>query len=557
MTGGEPRAAGESALAAGRWDEARHAFEAALAQSESAEAHFGLASARWWMGDNQGSLAECTRAFSLFRRAGDVEGAVQCAVWLGITYKANFANFAAANGWIGRADRLLERLDQGPLHGYALVARAYRMPDLDQAEELTRRAVELARAADDVDLELGALSQLGLIRVGRGDTAAGFALIDEAVAAALGGECSTLDTVVYTCCDMLNACELASDVERAGQWCQAADAFVTTYGCPFLYAECRITYGSVLTAKGRWADADRELNVGLRITQGACPALHDRALTRLAGLRIRQGRLEEAEHLLSRVGRSVEAETEAALAGAALTLARGDAAAASRMLEQRLHHMEGHGAQLCAALDVLVDGYIAEGDLDAAADVAGRLSDTAAAATSEHLEALARRARGRVAGAKGEGTDAVTHLEAALRTWSELDLPFETARTRFDLGRVLAAARPEVSIDHARRALVTFDELGASIDADRVAAYLRSVGVVARTGPKGVGTLTRREQEVLRLLAAGLSNPEIADRLHVSRKTASHHVSSILAKLNLRNRAEAAAHAAAALGPIGSPPSRH
>ena len=103
------------------------------------------------------------------------------------------------------------------------------------------------------------------------------------MAAALAGECSTLDTVVYTCCDMLNACELASDVERATQWCQAADDFVETYGCPFLYAECRISYGSVLTAKGRWADAERELDVGLRITQGTCPALHGRALTRLAG----------------------------------------------------------------------------------------------------------------------------------------------------------------------------------------------------------------------------------------------------------------------------------
>ena len=82
--------------------------------------------------------------------------------------------------------------------------------------------------------------------------AEGFALIDEAMAAALAGECSTLDTVVYTCCDMLNACELASDVERADQWCRAADDFVKSYGCPFLYAECRISYGSVLTAKGRW-----------------------------------------------------------------------------------------------------------------------------------------------------------------------------------------------------------------------------------------------------------------------------------------------------------------
>ena len=120
------------------------------------------------------------------------------------------------------------------------------------------------------------------------------------MAAALGGERSDLDTVVYMCCDMLNACELASDVERAAQWCQVADSFVDTYGCPFLYAECRIYYGSVLIAKGRWLDAERELSVGLRITEDACPALHARALSRLADLRLRQGRLEEAEQLLAR-----------------------------------------------------------------------------------------------------------------------------------------------------------------------------------------------------------------------------------------------------------------
>ena len=299
---------GGAALAAGRWDEARQSFEGALAQGESGAAHFGLASALWWLGENERSVAECTKAYALFRRSRDIEHAVQCALWLGITYKANFANAAAASGWIGRAERLLESVETGPLHGYACVARAYRMADLDAAATLTERAVELARDAGDLDLELGALSQLGLIRVGQGETAAGFALIDEAMAAALGGECSTLDTVVYTSCDMLNACELANDLERAAQWCRAADDFVSEYGCPFLYAECRIFYGSVLTAKGRWAEAERELDAGLRITHGACPALHDRALIRLAGLRIGQGRLEEAEQLLSNVGRGVEAE---------------------------------------------------------------------------------------------------------------------------------------------------------------------------------------------------------------------------------------------------------
>jgi DNA-binding CsgD family transcriptional regulator len=545
--------AGDAARGLGRWEEARREFEASLAQMETAQARHGLAVALWWLGENDGSVAECTRAYALFRKAGDVENAVQCALWLGITYKANFANSAAANGWIGRADRLLDSVEPGPLHGFAWLVRAYRMADLDGAERLTRQAMEVARTAGDIDLELGALSQLGLIRVGQGDTVAGFALIDEAMAAALGGERSSLDTVVYTCCDMLTACELASDVERAAQWCQAADDFVEAYGCPFLYAECRICYGSVLVAKGRWADAERELHTGVRITERACPALHDRAVTRLAALRIRQGRLEEAERLLAQVGRRPEADTEAALSTAALLLARGDPSAASRLLAERLPHFEHHRSHWCGALAVLVDASLAAGDLDTAASASERLCAAAAATASEHLVALADRARGRVALARGDESAAVAHLENAVQVWSRLDVPFEAARTRFDLGKAVAATLSDVATDHARRALAVFDELGASIDADRVAAYLRARGIVARTGPKRVGLLTVREQEVLRLLGAGLSNPEIAERLHISRKTASHHVSHVLTKLNLRNRAEAAAQAAAVLERGGPP----
>ena len=557
VTPEELLAAGNSALGVGRWVEARAAFEAARAQEESAAACFGLAATTWWLGENHESVTQCARAYSLFRQAGDVPSAVQCAVWLGIVYKANFANFAAAGGWIGRAERLLGPLEPGPLHGWTWVARAYRMDDLDEAETLTVRALDVARQADDVDLELVALSQLGLIRVGQGATRAGFALIDEALAAALAGERSTLDTVVYACCDMLNACELASDVERAAQWCKVADDFIETYGCPFLYAECRIYYGSVLAAKGRWDDAERELGVGLRITEGACPGLHTRALIRLADLRIRQGRLEAAEQLLSHLGTGVEAEAEEALSLAALLLARGDAPAASRGLEQRLHRLADHRSHLAAALDLLVDAYLASDDRDAAAAAVARLADVVATLDSDRLDAVVASARGRTAIAWGDSKAAVSHLEAALETWSRLDFPFEAARIRFDLGRVLASSHPEVAVDHARRALTAFETLGATLDADRVAAFLRALGVTPRTGHRGVGVLTPREEDVLRLLGAGLSNPEIAERIHVSRKTASHHVSNILTKLNLRNRAEAAAYAVGVLGPPGSPTSRH
>ncbi len=74
---------------------------------------------------------------------------------------------------------------------------------------------------------------------------------------------------------------------------------------------------------------------------------------------------------------------------------------------------------------------------------------------------------------------------------------------------------------------------------------MRDLGGPARTGVRRVGSLTDRETEVLSLVSQGLSNGQIADRLYISRKTASHHVSNVLTKLGVRNRAEAAAWAVA------------
>jgi tetratricopeptide (TPR) repeat protein len=385
---------GHAALEAGDWSAAREAFAEALRESETAGASFGLAAALWWLGESQASVDASTRAYALFRRAGDVEGAVRSATWLCVTYKSNFGNHAAANGWIERADRLLRPIDIGPLHGWAAVARAYQMADLEAAASLTENALAIARRCDEIDLELVALSQLGRIRVGMGHSAPGFAMIDEAMAAALGGERSSLDTVVYTCCDMLNACEVATDLERAAQWCQVADGFIEQYGCPFLYAECRTLYGGVLVASGRWADADRELAAALHMTAGACPALHSKALIRLAGLRIRQGRLEEAHDLLLDLDQHVAADAEAALARAALLLARGDAIGAGRVLAAGGDDLSRTRATAAIAYELLVDAHLSVAELDAATAAVERLAKLATALGDDRSRATAAAARG-------------------------------------------------------------------------------------------------------------------------------------------------------------------
>ena len=397
-----------AALSAGRWSQARDTFAAALAVEESAAAQHGLGQALWWLGDTDQAVQHITDAYAGFRRCRDLAGAVQCAVWLAIVHQANFGNAAVANGWARRAERLLDGEPPGVLHGWALVARAYRNPDTPQAEALTTRALDLAREADNVDLELVALAQLGRILVGRGDPAVGFALLDEAVAASLGGERSSLDTVAYTCCDMLSACEQVSDLDRARQWSAAADAFVERFGCPFLYAECRIAYGSVLVDRGRWTEAERELAAGLHTSGTSAPALRVRAQARLAELRIRQGEWESAAELL---GEPSE-QPELTLARASLALARAEPGTARNLIEHQRPAI-ADPRLLAASLGLLVEACLAVGLVAEATAHVEQLCSLAADREHVLITAQAAMAEGRLCLAVGSRPDAHQRLVAA------------------------------------------------------------------------------------------------------------------------------------------------
>jgi DNA-binding NarL/FixJ family response regulator len=158
------------------------------------------------------------------------------------------------------------------------------------------------------------------------------------------------------------------------------------------------------------------------------------------------------------------------------------------------------------------------------------------------VDAFAGLAAGRVHAAEGDER-AASHLKRALEGFSALDLPFEAAPARLELARAIVAGAPSAAAAEAKLALATFERLGANGCADEAASLLRQLGAPGRAWPRRHGALTKREAEVLSLLATGLPNAEIADRLYISRRTAEHHVASILSKLGLRSRAEAAAFA--------------
>ncbi len=172
-------------------------------------------------------------------------------------------------------------------------------------------------------------------------------------------------------------------------------------------------------------------------------------------------------------------------------------------------------------LESLGDAEIDQGDHRSAATRGRRLTEFGEAAGYRFAAARGRRLWGRALAEAGQVVQARTHLEAALSELVRLGMPWEVARTRLSCARVAAAAGDsEVAIAEARLALAAFEELGASADADRAAAMLRQLGIrAARAGPRGLEALTKREREVLSLLVEGLSNPEIAQRLFLSRKT--------------------------------------
>jgi hypothetical protein len=135
--------------------------------------------------------------------------------------------------------------------------------------------------------------------VSLGDVEAGMSLLDEAMAAAMGGELDDPWAIGATCCSMLFACERISDLRRAEEWCRVVTDFTERRRYVPLSALCRSVYAGVLISRGDWERAEAELQAALRTYRGFGKPLAAYPLARLAGLRIRQGRIEEAEQLIA------------------------------------------------------------------------------------------------------------------------------------------------------------------------------------------------------------------------------------------------------------------
>jgi DNA-binding NarL/FixJ family response regulator len=527
---------GWEALAQADWDEARSCFERALELDESAEGLDGLSRALHFQGEYARAIELTERAFTAYRELDKLVEASDRARWLAFLHGAVNANMAVASGWMARAETLLEDADECAGHGWLALDRAPFTDDVAERERLAAAALAIARRFGDVDLEYDALSLLGESYVAAGRVTEGMRLIDEAMTAVSAGEVIGIVPVGDICCRLLGACEIALDVTRAEQWMSLAGRFEAWND--FVSPVCRSHYGGILIAVGRWPEAEEELTAAIRVFENSYRLMRTSPLVKLADLRVRQGRLDEAQRLLE----DNESHPIARRALATIALMRGQVALAEDLVRLCLDGEAASDPGCAPALELLVQIRLARDDPAAAAEALARLTALAASSSDARAAAFAELAAGRIRAAE-EDERASTHLQAALRSFTALDLPLEAARAQLELARAIAAPAPEAAVAEARLALRTFERIGAAGDTDAAAGLLRQLGASGRAWPKHYGALTKRETEVLPLLAAGCSNAEIAERLVISRRTAEHHVAHILSKLGLRSRAEAAAYA--------------
>jgi LuxR family transcriptional regulator, maltose regulon positive regulatory protein len=536
-----PLALGWAELSEGRWGAARAFFEESLADEETPEAFEGLSWAAWWLDDARVVFEARERAFRQYKETGQPASAARMATWLACDQLDFHGAWAVASGWLGRAHRLLDPLEPGPDHGWLDFFEGYLAQEGGEtatAEKLARRTTGLGRRFAVPDLEVLGLALEGATLVSCARVGEGMRCLDEATAAALGGEARIPISSAWAFCFLVNACTAVRDYERAFEWCDRIADFAERYGSRYMLAFCRAEYGAVHLWRGRWSEAETVLEASIQDFLNSRPAWVANPLVALAELRRRQGRGEEAVRLLDQAGPLSAAQ----LCRARLALDRGEARRAVELAERFLRQVPAHRRLSRApALELLVSARTARGELEEAESAHAGLRAVEKEVGTAPLRAAADLAEGMLAAGRSDHERARTRLEDAADRFERSGGVFEAAEARVELAMTLLALdRAEAAEREATAALDRLLVLGAATLAARAR---RVIDACARDRLSPLAEVTPREREVLGLLVEGLTNQQIAERLVVSEHTVHRHVTNILRKLDLPSRTAAAAHA--------------
>jgi DNA-binding CsgD family transcriptional regulator len=499
------------------------------------EDSMALATSAYLLGNLDDAARALQTGYQDSIRNGDSLGAVRFAFWLGLLLNLR-GEMAVGGGWVARAQRLLEAETRDVVErGYVLVHEFFQQVlrgDFARAGETAARVVETGHRFQDHDLiAIGLMSQ-GRLLIYSAQVPGGLALLDEAMVEISATEVSPIIAgMVY--CLMIESCQELSDFSRAASWTTALTRWCNEQpGLVPFTGQCSLHRGQIMRLRGAYDEALAEFALAQRRYQAeGTPGPAGRALAEQGDvLRIR-GKLDEAE-VAYRQAAELGQEPQPGLA--LLWLARGRTTAAVSAINRLVAEAQGpvhRSWMIPAAVEVLVSA----GLVDQAREYSDELASIASSFGNAALRAMAAYAAATVSLASGETEDAMSSARESCRLWSDVGSPYETARARVLVARALRelgdldSATTEFAV--ARRA---FAEVGAAPAAHEVDRLL------GRARPGG---LTEREVEVLRLVAEGRSNPDIAGALVLSQKTVERHLSNIFTKLAVSSRTAAAAYA--------------
>ena len=458
----DPLEQARAAFARTAWREAYDGLRAVDATGTlEAEDLERLAEAAWWLSDGTACVRARERAYRQYVQREDPRAAASVAIALAEHHFHRLAR-SVGQGWLRRAERHLDGLPDVPERGWLyrlklVVALEYdRKPEA--AMEFADRALEIARRADDADLEALALQDRGRVLVALGQVADGMALIDEAMTAATAGEL-TPRTTGRAYCNMMSTCEQLGDFGRAAEWYDAAHSWCEPHAESGFPGICRVRRAGILRLRGSLKEAEHEARRAADELVDFLSDVAGEAYYELGEIGLRLGDLAGAGEMFGQAhSRGRDPQPGLAL----LRLAEGRSEAARSMIERALIEPRLTMLERAKMLPALVEIRVACGEPAAAAEAVSELEAITTTYTSPALVASAALARGRVELARGQAEQAMLHLQRACRIWAEIELPIELAQTRFLLSRAYSALgnTDEAELEE-RTAQAAMDRIGA------------------------------------------------------------------------------------------------
>lgn len=520
----------------GDWSVALDIWSGVKLDDMSADDLHAAGVAAYLLGRRDASVDFHQRGFALYQQTGGAAGAMRCCFHLAMIFGTG-GEHALARGWTTRAERLLDELGDGSVErGYVALLQMYGhlgAGNFVEATEAAEAVTAVGRRHRDPDLLALGLSSQGRLAIYTGRIVDGLALLDEAMAGLAAGEVAP---VVFgdVYCAAIEGCQEIGDFGRVAEWTSALHRWCLSQpGLVAFTGQCSVHRGQLLRVHGAWPEALEEFERAIERYR-----LAD-SVAAIGLAECERGDVLRQRGEFGAAGTAYERSSEHGYDPqpglALLWLARGanDAAvAAVRRLVAEVSDPVGQCRLLPAAVDVLV----AAGAFDEARAAAARLDEVATQVGTEALLAHAAFASGTVELGSGDAAGALPYLRKARQLWAHAQNPYEGARVRLVTGRALTAVGDvESARNELEAACATFRDLGATPAADEAERLLRPTH-----HPAG---LTGREVQVLRLVASGRSNTQIAEELVLSEKTVARHLSNIFAKLHVGSRTAAAAYA--------------